>query len=131
MERAFELGALDCWFTPIQMKKNRPATMLSVLCEPSKSDTLREMIYRETTTIGVRIRQIDRECLPREIVKVSTQFGDIEVKIARFNGEIVNATPEYNQVKRLAAKRNLAFQTVRDAAIKALDSPGKSSGAEV
>lgn len=65
MERAFELGALDCWFTPIQMKKNRPAVMLSVLCESEHRTRLTELIYSETTTLGLRVRSIERECLER------------------------------------------------------------------
>jgi len=119
MEKAFESGALDCWFTPIQMKKNRPATLLSILCDPSKADGLKELLYRETTTIGVRLQRIDRECLPRENVRVSTEFGEVDVKIAVFKGTAVNIMPEFEQVKRLAAEQNAAFKAVWDAALAA------------
>ena len=116
MERAFEIGALDCWFTPIQMKKNRPATMISILCEPSKASEIKELLYRETTTIGLRLRQVERECLPREIVSVTTEYGDVDVKVATFDGAAVNWMPEFEQVKRLAAEKEVAFATVWDAA---------------
>ncbi len=76
MDRAFEIGALDCWFTPIQMKKNRPATMVSILCEQSKKEILTELLYTETSTLGVRIKKVERDCLPREIVEVETEFGE-------------------------------------------------------
>ncbi|MEO8042530.1 MAG: nickel pincer cofactor biosynthesis protein LarC, partial [Acidobacteriota bacterium] len=75
MERAFERGALDCWFTPIQMKKNRPAVMLSVLCEDERRGELSELVYRETTTLGLRVRMVERECLDRAVVSVDTEFG--------------------------------------------------------
>jgi uncharacterized protein (TIGR00299 family) protein len=112
MERAFDIGALDCWFTPIQMKKNRPATMISILCEPKKREALSELLFSETTTLGVRVREIERDCLPREIVKVETEFGAIDVKIARYNGKIVNAKPEYEQVREIAVKFKTSFQDI-------------------
>ncbi|MGI8813480.1 MAG: nickel pincer cofactor biosynthesis protein LarC [Pyrinomonadaceae bacterium] len=120
MERAFNLGALDCWFTPIQMKKNRPAVMLSVLCPPKKVDELRDMIFKETSTIGIRIRESDRECLDREVVRVNTAFGPIEVKVASLNGRIFNAMPEYDQVKAKALAHEVPFVVVQDAALAAL-----------
>ncbi len=120
MERAFELGALDCWFTPIQMKKNRPATMISILCEADKKDVLTRLLYTETTTIGVRIKQVKRECLDREIVSVSTEFGDISVKQARLDGKIVNSMPEYDDVKRAAVEHGVPFKTVREAVLAKL-----------
>lgn len=120
MERSFELGALDCWFTPIQMKKNRPATMISILCEAEKKDVLTRLLYTETTTIGVRIKRVERECLDREIVTVSTEFGNIDVKIARLKGKIVNSMPEYENVKGAAIEYGVPFKTVREAALAKL-----------
>ena len=102
MDRAFEIGCLDCWFTPIQMKKNRPATMISILCESEKREKLTELLYTETSTLGVRINKVARECLPREIVTVKTEFGEIDVKIARYNGEIANIKPEYEQIRQIS-----------------------------
>ncbi len=109
MEEAFRLGGLDCWFTPIQMKKNRPATMVSILAEPSNVDVLKRLLYLETTTLGVRVRNTRRECLEREIVRVNTEFGAVDVKVARLNGQMVNAVPEYEQVRSIAAELQYTF----------------------
>ena len=122
MERAFELGALDCWFTPIQMKKNRPAVMMSILCQIQLRAKLTELIYKETTTLGIRVRSVERECLEREIVRVSTSFGEVDVKIGTLGGNVVNAMPEYDQVKRIAIEKGVPFRIVRDAALTAFDS---------
>lgn len=121
MEQAFEIGCLDCWFTPIQMKKNRPATMLSILCTEDRRSKLTELLYRETTTLGIRVRKVERESLPRETVLIETQFGSVEVKVARLGGEIVNTMPEYEQVKLLASKHGVAFRQVRDAVLSELN----------
>jgi uncharacterized protein (TIGR00299 family) protein len=120
MDRAFELGALDCWFTPIQMKKNRPAIMLSVLCNSETRGGLTRLIYLETSTLGIRVREIERECLEREIVSVTTEYGSIDVKIGRMDGRVVNAMPEYDQVKRAAVESGTPFRVVRDAALAKL-----------
>jgi len=130
MERAFEIGALDCWFTPIQMKKNRPATMVSILCEKEKRADLSELLYSETTTLGVRVREIERECLPREFVTVKTKYGEIEVKLARFQGRVTNAMPEYDQVRKLAIENGLSFHTVRDEALAELRRDSQTLAAE-
>ncbi len=121
MERAFELGALDCWFTPIQMKKNRPATLVSILCDFNKKEILSELLYRETTTLGIRVSQIERSCLPREIVKVATEFGEIDVKIARYQDKVVNAKPEFEQIKKFAAENNLPLREVENAVLRKLE----------
>lgn len=117
MERAFELGALDCWFTPIQMKKNRPAVMVSMLCDPQQRQALTGLLYAETTTIGIRVREVERESLGRETVTVATVFGNIDIKVAKLNGRIVNAMPEYDQVKAAALSSGAAFRAVHNAAI--------------
>ena len=119
MDRAFALGALDCWFTPIQMKKNRPAVMLSVLCEQTAQAELSKMIYRETSTLGIRVREVERECLAREMVRVETDFGSVEVKIAKLNGEIVNAMPESDQVRQIAIEKGVAYRVVHEAVLAA------------
>lgn len=114
MDRAFELGAFDCWFTPIQMKKNRPATLVSILCAASNERELKELLFRETTTLGIRRRVVERHCLPREMVQVETVLGSVDVKLARLGGEIVNAMPEYDQVKSLAERNGVPFASVRE-----------------
>ncbi len=127
MERAFELGALDCWFTPVQMKKNRPAVMLSVLCDAGTKERLTEMIYTETTTIGIRSYQVGRRCLEREMVMAATEYGDVTIKIARLNGRIVNAMPEYEEVRRIALEKDVAFRIVSEAALAKLNVHRKSA----
>ena len=122
MERAFELGALDCWFTPIQMKKNRPATMVSILCEQAKREVLSGLLYRETTTLGIRVREVERDCLPREMVKIETEFGEIDVKIARYNGVVVNSMPEFDQLKKAALENNVSLQKVKSSVEQKLKS---------
>lgn len=121
MERSFELGALDCWFTPIQMKKNRPATMVSILCKTSDSETFSDLLYGETSTIGVRLREVERECLAREFVKIKTEFGEVDVKVARRGDEVINVMPEYEQVRTLAIENGVPFSVVRDAALAKLN----------
>lgn len=125
MERAFEIGALDCWFTPIQMKKNRPATMVSILCAEEEKENLLELLYTETTTLGVRIRGVERNCLPREIIKIETEFGEVDVKIARFGEKIVNVKPEYEQIREIAVKSN---KTLREIEREVLEKIGLSVG---
>jgi uncharacterized protein (TIGR00299 family) protein len=124
---AFEIGALDCWFTPIQMKKNRPAVMLSVLCRPEDRTAISEMIYQETTTLGIRVRETERECLEREIVQVNTPFGPVDVKLGRLGERIMNAMPEYDQVKRIASENGVPFRAVRDAALAAIEKETKAA----
>ncbi|MBC7898572.1 MAG: nickel pincer cofactor biosynthesis protein LarC [Saprospiraceae bacterium] len=121
MERAFELGALDCWFTSIQMKKNRPATMLSILCTSEKRKIFTELIYSETTTLGIRVRPVERESLEREVIEVITEYGPVDVKIARIGAKIVNAMPEYEQVKKIAKENGVSFRIVRDLVLAKLD----------
>jgi len=112
MERAFEIGAADCWFTPIQMKKNRPATMISILCATDKKELLTEMLYTETSTLGVRIKTVERDCLLRETVKVETEFGAVDVKIAKHKGVIVNAKPEYEQIRKIALQSKKSLREI-------------------
>ena len=121
MEKAFELGALDCWFTSIQMKKNRPATMVSVLCDAAKKDEITGLLYSETSTIGVRVTSIDRECLPREVIKVRTEHGVVDVKIARFNGKVVNSKPEYDQMHEIAIRTNRPLKEVEQGILSKLN----------
>lgn len=117
MERLFDAGALDVYFAPIQMKKNRPATLLSVICEPEHVETLSNIIFEETSSIGVRIDTRRRICLEREFVKVDTEYGEITLKIARRQGEVLNIQPEYEDCKLAARKQGVPVKNVRDAAV--------------
>ena len=119
MDRAFAAGALDVYLSPIQMKKNRPATLVSVICAPADTDKMTAILFEETSTIGIRIDTRRRICLPREVIKVKTRFGPIRVKTARRSGEIINVQPEYDDCRSAAAKSEVPVKMVRDTAIAA------------
>lgn len=118
MERALEEGALDCWFTPIQMKKNRPATLVSVLCRIADERKFLELFYRETSTIGVRSRLVKRHSLERESTPIDTEFGEVQVKTAYLDGKPINANPEFEDLKVAAAASGVSVKTVADAVAK-------------
>lgn len=119
MDKAFELGALDCYFTPVQMKKNRPGTLVAILCNPAQQKTLCEMLLVETTTLGVRSYEVERVALARAIVKVETPFGAIDVKEARMDGRLLRAMPEYEQCRSAACEAGVTLREVEHAAVKA------------
>jgi len=118
-DRLFKNGALDVWLTPIQMKKNRPAVTLSILCDLSDETKLTGIVFEEGLTLGIRRQLINRFSLPREIKIVKTKFGDVRVKVARYEGEIVRAVPEYDDCKKIATEKNMPIQTVMNYAKKA------------
>ncbi len=123
MDRLLAEGALDVFYTAIQMKKNRPGTLLTLIAAPDARERLTATIFRETTTIGVRYREMMRECLDREIVTVATPFGDVRFKVARRNGNVLNASAEFDDCVRLAGERGVPVKDVQAAAMKAfLDS---------
>ena len=123
MDRLLEQGALDVFYTPIQMKKNRPGTLLTVIARPEARAALTATIFRETTTIGVRYHHTMRECLDREVVTVNTPLGAVRFKVARRDGDILNASPEFDDCVRIARERDLPLKDVQAAASKAfLDS---------
>ena len=119
MERLFAAGALDVWFTPIQMKKNRPAVMLSALCEEATRDTLAEIILTETTAFGIRMDRVRRLKLARRMTTVSTEFGEISIKLGLKGSQVVQATPEFESVKAAAERTGQAFRIVYEAATRA------------
>src|SRR5206468_4604299 len=94
MERLYAAGALEVFYVPVQMKKNRPGTLLTVVAPPRLGGDLADVIFRETTTIGLRHYEVDRECLEREVVSVETPMGAVRFKLARRNGRVINAVPE-------------------------------------
>jgi uncharacterized protein (DUF111 family) len=116
MDRAFGLGALDCYFTSVQMKKNRPGVLLSILCRSDQRGPLSEMLFAETTTLGVRSYEVERRALDRRIVRVETQYGPIDVKVAQLNGHIVKEMPEYEQCRQAAVAAGVPLREVEDAA---------------
>ena len=119
MERAFELGALDCYFTSVQMKKNRPGVLLSILCRAEERASLSELLFSETTTLGIRAYEVERRALQRKIVAVETQYGPIDVKVAQLNGHILKAMPEYEQCRQAARDANVPLRVIEEAAQKA------------
>ena len=120
MERAFDLGALDCYFTSVQMKKNRPGVLLSILCRAEERPSLSELLFSETTTLGIRSYEVERRALQRKIVAVETQYGRIDVKVAQLNGHILKAMPEYEQCRQAARDANVPLRVVEEAARAAL-----------
>lgn len=127
MDKAFAGGALDCYFTAVQMKKNRPGTLVSILCRPSDLDSMRELLLTETTTLGVRSYQVERRSLERESVKVETPYGAIDVKVARINGRILKAMPEYEQCRAAAENHQVALLKVVKAAQDSFDRMNETS----
>jgi len=120
MERVLELGALDCFFTPVQMKKNRPGVLLSVLCGAGEREAVMKLLFMETTTLGVRSYEVTRRALRRSAVQVETQYGPIDVKVAHLDGRVVNEMPEFEQCRQAAAKANVPLKVVEEAARVAL-----------
>ncbi len=119
MDRLLAEGALDVFYTSIQMKKNRPGTLLTVVAPPDRKDRLTSTIFRETTTIGVRFREMSRECLDRESITVTTELGAVRIKVARRRGELLNAAPEFDDCVRLAAEHQVPTKHVQALAMKA------------
>jgi pyridinium-3,5-bisthiocarboxylic acid mononucleotide nickel chelatase len=116
VERAMEAGALDVFSAPVQMKKNRPGLLVTLLAEPANVSRLIDLIFRETTTIGVRTHEVRRKTLDREYLPVTTPFGEVRMKISRMNGSILNAAPEYDDCRRIAAERGIPLKQVFAAA---------------
>jgi uncharacterized protein (TIGR00299 family) protein len=121
MEKAFEGGALDCFHTPVQMKKNRPGVLVSILCRPSDAEAMRALLFAETPTLGVRTYAVTRRALEREAVTVETEFGTIAVKVARDQGRTVGATPEYEDCRAAALAHNVPLRVVQEAARAAFE----------
>jgi pyridinium-3,5-bisthiocarboxylic acid mononucleotide nickel chelatase len=119
MDQLYAAGALDVCYGPVQMKKNRPGTLVTIVAPPAKKDALLGVLFRETTTIGVRHHEADRTCLSREWVRVTTPYGPVRVKVARRDGIVVNAAPEYDDCVALAAQQGAPVKDVHAAAMSA------------
>lgn len=120
LERALELGALDAYLTPTQMKKNRPGVVITLLARPADRDVLVGLLLRETTTLGVRVASCERVVLERELVKVATPYGDIAVKVA---GD--KATPEYEDCRAAARRSHVPLRQVIEAALSGAGLPAR------
>ncbi len=127
LEKALATGALDVYTTPVQMKKNRPGTLLTVLCKPQDTNALMSLIFAETTTFGARAYRSQRRTLPREFLNVATEFGDVRIKISRVNGRILHVAPEYDDCRKLAVEKNIPLQRVISEALRAYEAGGKTN----
>ncbi len=128
-ERALALGALDVMLTPVIMKKGRPGTLITVLCNPSESVGMQRLLLTETSTLGVRIREDRRACLQRVFETVRTPYGPIRIKIGILNNEVLNTNPEFEDCREAAAAHNVPLKQVQQAAIAAyLTQPTLTSG---
>jgi pyridinium-3,5-bisthiocarboxylic acid mononucleotide nickel chelatase len=118
MDRLLEQGALDVFGMPVQMKKNRPGTLLTVLCRPADANKLTHLIFTETTTLGVRQRSEQRRVLSRRWVSVGTPWGDVRMKIASMNGTVTNYAPEYEDCRKIAERKQVPLKTVMQEAVQ-------------
>ena len=126
MERLYAAGALDVFYSAVQMKKNRPGTLVTVIAHPDRRHDIAGVLFAETTTIGVRYREMVRECLEREWETLETSVGKIRFKVARRGGKVLNAAPEFDDCVRAAVERGLPVKAVQALALKAwLDRTGE------
>jgi hypothetical protein len=119
MDRLYAAGALEVFYISVQMKKNRPGTLLTVVVPPALRTAMADVIFRETTTIGLRHYDVDRECLERTLVTVATPIGPARVKVASRGGQVLNATPEFEDCVKLAESSNLPLKEVQAIVMKA------------
>ena len=119
MSALLAAGAYDAYFTPVQMKKNRPGTLVTVIAPPESRERLTELLFRESTSIGVRYQEMARACLERAIEQVDTPYGAIRIKVARRDGRVLNAAPEFDDCVRAAQEHGASVKDVQAAAIAA------------
>ena len=119
MDKLYAAGALEVFYSPVQMKKNRPGTLMTVIANPEQRDVMTEIVFRESTTIGVRHQELSRECLDREMVTVTTPIGAVRFKVARRDGRVLNAQPEFEDLAKLSAAHGIPVKEVQALAHKA------------
>lgn len=119
MEKLFIAGALDAWFTPVHMKKNRPGVMLSVLCDDEKVSALADVVLTETSAFGLRIEKVMRLKLDRKFETVQTQYGEITIKVGLKAGAIVQVAPEFESCRLASAASRAPLRAVYEAAHRA------------
>ncbi|MFW6139309.1 MAG: nickel insertion protein, partial [Spirochaetota bacterium] len=118
-EELFSSGALDVFFTPVFMKKNRPAFNITVICAPGEFERCAQTIFLKSSSLGLRYQYFYRKCLARESIPVSTEYGDIPVKIGCYQGKIVQISPEFEHCKKIAEQENLSLREVYNRVILA------------
>lgn len=119
MDKLYAAGALEVFYSAIQMKKNRPGTLMTIVAKPEQRDAMTEIVFRESTTIGIRHQELSRECLDREMVTVTTAVGPVRFKVASRDGRILNAQPEFEDLAKLSAERGIPIKEVQALAHKA------------
>ena len=119
MDRLYDGGALDVFYVPVQMKKNRPGTLVTVIASPNRREVLSDIIFRESTSIGLRFSEMARECLDRSTTTVETRVGPVRVKVAQRGGRIINVAPEFEDCVRLATNCDIPVKEVQALAHKA------------
>jgi uncharacterized protein (TIGR00299 family) protein len=119
MDELYAAGALDVFYAAVHMKKNRPGTLMTIVARPGDRESLVNLVFRESTTIGVRFTDMERECLERATVTVATLLGEIRFKVARRDGRVLNAQPEYEDLVRLAREHARPIKDVQALATKA------------
>jgi hypothetical protein len=120
MDKALAAGALDVFHTAIQMKKNRPGVLLTVLCAEADADKFSELLVRETSTFGIRRYTAERRKLRREFVTVQTPHGNVTVKLGKLDGKVLQAAPEFKSCKKLAEQAKVPLKEIYEAALRAL-----------
>jgi len=125
MERLYETGALEVFFTPAQMKKDRPGVLVSAIGREETIHDLCDVLFRESTTLGVRFHRAARRELPREAVRVRTRYGAVSLKVARLEGEAIQVSPEYDDCRRCARRHKVPLRQVQEAAMEAFRARGR------
>jgi uncharacterized protein (DUF111 family) len=119
MEKLYAAGALEVFYSAVQMKKNRPGTLMTIVAKPGDRDAMTEIVFRESTTIGIRHQELSRECLDREMVTVTTSIGPVRFKVASRGGRVLNAQPEFEDLAKLSAERGIPVKDAQALAHKA------------
>ena len=122
LELALDIGALDVYYTPLHMKKNRPGLLLSMLCRRQDRERMAELVFRETTTLGIRWTPCKRWILDREVQQIETEHGPVRIKVGRFQGRVVNVWPEYEDLKGMAERKKIPLKILRQ---KVMEHVGK------
>src|SRR6266700_958652 len=121
MDRLLAAGALDVSYIPMQMKKNRPAVMLTIICRPEEGDAMAQLLLSETSTLGVRMQQVQRLKAQRTQQQIETPLGTLLVKVKRLGSRIISASPEYEECRRIALERGISLEEVYEVARQAIE----------
>jgi uncharacterized protein (TIGR00299 family) protein len=119
MDKLYAAGALEVFYSSVQMKKNRPGTLMTIVAKPDDREAMTEIVFRESTTIGIRHQELARECLDREMVTIETSLGPVRFKVARRDGRVLNAQPEFDDLAKLSAERGIPIKDAQALAHKA------------